>query len=96
MNDALKKAREKQREMAEAKTLVVSYNPAQKIANLRAAGAKISISKAVKAKCWECKGGTATEWDPDIKKNIRDCTAKPGAKAECSLWEFRPYQNLKR
>ena len=48
-----------------------------------------SLITAIRAKCFECFGGTAKELpDPGWKEYIRTCTAP-----NCPLFPHRPYQN---
>ena len=86
--ERLKNAARKQAEMRASGELVVSYNPAQKLA----AGRKTTRKLAIDAQCWHCMGGTAHEWDSDCRRNIRQCTASPGSSMPCALWEWRPYK----
>ena len=92
MNTHLEKAARKAAEMRAKGELVVSYNPAQKIANLSAAVGRYSAQQAIKAKCWECMGGTADEWDAGIRADIGNCTCGPESICPCPLYPFRPYQ----
>lgn len=86
------KAHEAKAAKMEAGTLLVATNPAQKVRNLISQGKKVSAHQAIKAKCWECMGGTADEWDSDTRKNIRECTCGPDSNLPCSLYEYRPYK----
>jgi hypothetical protein len=88
----LRLANERLCEKRKAGELKIATNPMQRIRNRREDGQTISPSLAIKAKCWECMGGAADEWDADTRSNIRDCSASPDSSMSCSLWEFRPYQ----
>ena len=90
--EILSLARKKQEELRKQGKLRVSTNPMQRIRHRREDGQTISPSLAIKAKCWDCMGGAADEWDADTRSNIRDCTASPDSSQPCSLWAFRPYQ----
>ena len=92
----LKLARETVKKQRENGTLVVCHNPAQKLANARETTGRVTMLQAIKATCWGCMGGTATEWDPDIKRMIRECTSGPDSAAPCPLHDFRPYSGAAR
>ena len=86
---ALRQALEEKRANGE---VVVCTNPAQKARHIVSQGKKLSAHQAIKAKCWECMGGTADEWDSDTRKSIRECSCGPESCIPCSLYEFRPYK----
>ena len=88
----MKELLQRRLELAKRGELRVAYNPAQKVANLRESTGKVSPLQAIKAFCWHCMGGTATEWDSDIKKTIRECSAGPESKIPCPLHDYRPYK----
>lgn len=44
-----------------------------------------SKPRAIRARCWECQGGTA---DSGVKDRIRDCAC-----ADCPLYPVRPYRD---
>lgn len=48
---------------------------------------KATRSNAIKAKCAECMGCSATEMNPGFRTMVRECASRG-----CPLWAFRPYQ----
>ena len=70
-------------------------SPMERYRDRQQSGETISPSLAIKAMCWQCKGGqgSAIEWDAEIRAEIRDCGYGPTSVVPCPLWEFRPYRS---
>ena len=70
----------------------MATNPMKLIQQRKAEGKAVSLSLAVKAKCWDCMGGGPTVDDEVVIRMISECESSPDIFCPCPLWEFRPYQ----
>jgi len=52
---------------------------------------RFTARNAIKAKCWECMGGTE-EGGVGVRAMIRECQCGPESMAPCPLWAFRAYK----
>ena len=46
---------------------------------------------AIDAKCWECCGGSETEFS-GVREQIRGCTSGPNSVCPCPLYAWRPFK----
>lgn len=79
MNEALEKAHETLKRMAEEGIKPKVLNPIEKLKE------KPTRVNAIRAMCYQCFGAEGA--DPGWKNHIRHCTAK-----DCALYQFRPYK----